>query len=446
MNRTRDPVIPTCQAISFHRIVSAAIVIFLFLQIPAVAAPPIALMKQSTVRVFCLKGDQGGTGSGFVIGEGTHVVTNNHVVACVEDGGKTGVILDVNQGTTGEVIWQSATKDMAVIKLDHPISRPAVMFARSSTVNDADNVYVLGFPGAADDRQAVDARSQFEVKVSRGIISAKNITSSENVRLYQLDASLNPGNSGGPLYNENGQVIGINSAKSMTQVLTIQPGENGGIQPGVSRVPLGEGIGWAIQIDELLVELDRLNIPYTVGTGEELSGFNQSWQQAPLIMVFLAAIGLLCLISLALFLTPSGRKWIKQASDKGIGSIHRRIDPDKIKPQPAIKPLLRGLTGPFSGMELELDSNPVAMGRHPLASSIVFDSKNREISRRHCLVGYDLDKKTFFLEDCWSANGAFLGGNQKIEPGEPHWVPDGTQFYLANPSCLFELKQIAKGD
>jgi hypothetical protein len=61
-------------------------------------------------------------------------------------------------------------------------------------------------------------------------------------------------------------------------------------------------------------------------------------------------------------------------------------------------------------------------------------------------VGYDLDKKTFFLEDCWSANGAFLGGNQKIEPGEPHWVPDGTQFYLANPSCLFELKQIAKGD
>ncbi len=281
MARTIDQLSGIFKTISFQRVLSVLFLILFFQGISAFAAPPIAQMKTSTVRVFCVQGEQGGVGSGYVIGEGAHVVTNHHVVACVQEGGKTGVILDVNQGTTGEVIWQSATKDMAVIKLDRPISRPAVMFARSSTVNDADNVYVLGFPGAADDRQAVDARSQFEVKVSRGVISAKNITSSENVRLYQLDASLNPGISGGPLYNENGQVIGINSAKSMTQVLTIQPGENGGIQPGVSRVHLGEGIGWAVQIDELLVELDRLNIPYTIGTAEELSGFNRSWQQAP---------------------------------------------------------------------------------------------------------------------------------------------------------------------
>lgn len=66
-------------------------------------------------------------------------------------------------------------KDLAVFKLDRRLDRPAVTFARSRTVNDADNVYVLGFPGAADNQQIVNELSQFEVKVSRGIISAKNI-------------------------------------------------------------------------------------------------------------------------------------------------------------------------------------------------------------------------------------------------------------------------------
>jgi Trypsin-like peptidase domain/FHA domain len=448
MNRIIDQVSNIFTTISFQRILLRLFLIFLLQEITAYAAPPINLMKESTIRVLCIKGDEGRTGSGFVIGDGSLMVTNQHVVACVQDGGKVGVILNADQGTTGEVIWQSAAKDLAVLKLARRLDRPAVTFARSSTVNDANNVYVLGFPGAADNQQIVNERSQFEVKVSRGIISAKNITSAENVKLYQLDAALNPGNSGGPLFNENGQVIGINASKSMTQVVTVQPNESGGVDPDLTRVSLGEGIGWAIQIDELLVELDRLNISYTIGSTEMLPWFALAWQQNPMILILLAAIGVLSLVSLLLSCTHSGRQWFRQTSIKGHETIQRLTSKDKFKsmPRPAPKPLLRGLTGQFSGMELVLSDTPVAMGCHPLASHIVFNQQSSEISRRHCLVGYDHQEKQFFLEDCWSSNGTFLNSHERLTPGEQRWVPDGTRFYLANPAYQFELKQTSKGD
>jgi hypothetical protein len=440
MNRIFDQVSNIFTTISFQRILLRLFLIFLLQEITAYAAPPINIMKESTVQVFCIKGDNGGSGSGFVIGDGSYVVTNHHVVACVQDGGKTGVILSLDQGTIGKALWQSATKDLAVLKLERRLDRPAVTFARSSTVNDADNVYVLGFPGAADDRQVVDNRSQFEVKVSRGIISAKNITSAENVRLYQLDAALNPGNSGGPLFNENGQVIGVNAKKSMTPVVTFQPNENGEAQPGVTRVPMGEGIGWAIQIDELLVELDRLNISYAIGSTKESPWFVHSWQQNPMMLILLAAIGVLSLVSLLLSCTHSGRQWFRQ-------TFRDKFKPmPQPAPKPLLKPLLRGLTGQFSGMELVLSDTPVALGRHPMASHIVFNQQSSEISRRHCLVGYDHQEKQFFLEDCWSSNGTFLNSKEKLNPGEQRWMPDGTRFYLANPAYQFELKRTVKGD
>ncbi|MEI6262301.1 MAG: trypsin-like peptidase domain-containing protein [Deltaproteobacteria bacterium] len=452
MNRIIDQVSNIVMTISSQRILPGLFLILFLQDIAVYAAPPINLMKESTIRVFCIKGERVGVGSGFVIGDGSLMVTNQHVVACVQDGGKAGVILNADQGATGEVIWQSAAKDLAVLKLERRLDRPAVTFARSSTVNDADSVYVLGFPGAADNQQIVNDRSQFEVKVSRGIISAKNITSAENVRLYQLDAALNPGNSGGPLFNENGQVIGINASKSMTPVVTVRPNESGGVDSGLTRVSLGEGIGWAIQIDELLVELDRLNISYTIGSTEMLPWFALAWRQNPMMLILLAAIGVLSLVSLLLSCTHSGRQWFRQTSIKGHETIQQLTSKNKFKqmpqpaPKPLLKPLLRGLTGQFSGMELELSDTPVALGRHPLASHIVFNQRSSEISRRHCLVGYDHQEMQFFLEDCWSSNGTFLNSKEKLNPGEQRWVPDGTRFYLANPAYQFELKRTGKGD
>lgn len=433
MNRIIDQVSVIVTAISHQRIL-LGFFLTLFLQVfPVYAAPPITQMKESTIRVFCIKGDKVGTGSGFVIGDGSLMVTNQHVVDCVQDGGKAGVILNADQASTGEVVWQSAAKDLAVLKLERRLDRPAVTFARSSTVNDADSVYVLGFPGAADNQQIVNERSQFEVKVSRGIISAKNISSAENVRLYQLDAAINPGNSGGPLFNENGQVIGITASKSMTPVVTVRPNETGGVDPGLTRVSLGEGIGWAIQVDELLVELDRLNVSYTIGAAEKIFWLARAWQQNPLMLSILAAVCALSLVFLLLFRTHSGRQRFRQTFIKGQETIRHLTSKGNSKPPPipVLKPLLRGLTGQFSGMELELSDTPVALGRHPLASHIVFNPQSSEISRRHCLVGYDQQEKQFFLEDCWSSNGTFVNSNEKLRPGEQRWVTDGTRFYLA---------------
>jgi len=209
--------------------------LILFAGIPALAAPPIEGMKACTVRIIC-KNSLGvsGTGSGVLVGNGNHVVTNNHVVACVDKGYELTVIQSREQRLGATILWKSEDKDLAVLQMNGTVGGAVPAFATSDQVQDADTVYALGFPGAAD----MSKESLFQVKTTKGIISAKTLV--EGLKVYQTDASISGGNSGGPLFNEIGQVIGINFMKATR----------------------AEGIGYAIQADELLPELDRLGIPY----------------------------------------------------------------------------------------------------------------------------------------------------------------------------------------
>lgn len=215
-------------------------------------------MQASTVLITC--GDLDGEfsmGTGFVIGNSDHVVTNYHVISCDGQGGPVNIVLDVGKIIPAEVIWSSSVKDLAVLKTKKPLDRPSVTFMRSKDVKVTDRVYVMGFPGAAIDQRLIDPSTIATVKVSQGIISAK-VKSKDGVQLYQTDAPINPGNSGGPLFTENGAVIGINSAASLVSGVILDEEGKGKTE----RIRLGDNIGWSIQADELLVELDRLGIEY----------------------------------------------------------------------------------------------------------------------------------------------------------------------------------------
>jgi len=121
-----------------------SILLFLLLAIPAFAAPPIEGMKACTVRIIC-KSPLGvsGTGSGVLVGNGSHVVTNNHVVACVDKGYELTVI----QSSLGaSVLWKSEDKDLAVLQMNGTVGGAVPAFATSNQVQDADTVYALGFP------------------------------------------------------------------------------------------------------------------------------------------------------------------------------------------------------------------------------------------------------------------------------------------------------------
>jgi hypothetical protein len=182
------------------------------------------------------------TGSGFIIGN-RYVVTNHHVIA---DADEVGVLAKNLKLSVSRIVIDSTDKDLAVLEVESDTGRPAVTLALNSGVQKTETVLAAGFPAAADD-QGDNVNNLLEVKFSQGIISGF-VTGQNGEALYQISAPLNPGNSGGPLFDECGRVIGINVEKSLVQAVVV--GQDG--STSTERVPLGEGIAWSIQSDELV--------------------------------------------------------------------------------------------------------------------------------------------------------------------------------------------------
>ncbi len=145
----------------------------------------------------------GGTGSGFVIDEEGHIVTNNHVV---ENAQYISVTFVDGTILKAELIGRDPDADLAVIKVD-PAKAPLkpVTFADSSEAFVGQQVYAIGNPFGQ------------EFTLTQGIVSAldrslQNENSFSIPELIQTDAAINPGNSGGPLLDADGRVIGVNTA------------------------------------------------------------------------------------------------------------------------------------------------------------------------------------------------------------------------------------------
>ena len=138
-------------------------------------------------------------GSGFIIDETGIVVTNNHVIEGAED-----IIVQVNGGKEykAKVIGADPLSDIAVLQIDVKEKFMPVKFGDSDKARIGDWVIAIGNPFG------------FGGTVTSGIISARNrsIGLSRYEDYIQTDASINSGNSGGPLFDMNGDVIGINTA------------------------------------------------------------------------------------------------------------------------------------------------------------------------------------------------------------------------------------------
>ncbi len=153
-------------------------------------------------------------GSGFIINKNGTVITNNHVIANAED-----ILVKVDSKEyKAKVIGSDPYMDLAVLKIDSKEKFSPVNFGDSDKARVGDWVVAIGNPFG------------FSGTVTSGIISARNrdINLTRYDDFIQTDASINQGNSGGPLFNLKGEVIGINTA-------IIAPGQTGSI-----------GIGFAI--------------------------------------------------------------------------------------------------------------------------------------------------------------------------------------------------------
>ena len=138
-------------------------------------------------------------GSGFIIDAQGHVVTNNHVIDAATE---INVILSDNTRLPAKVIGHDPQTDLALLKVSSSKPLPFVRFGSSDSLKVGDWVIAVGNPFGLGG------------SVSAGIVSARgrNINAGPFDDFIQTDAAINRGNSGGPLFNAAGEVVGINSA------------------------------------------------------------------------------------------------------------------------------------------------------------------------------------------------------------------------------------------
>lgn len=142
--------------------------------------------------------EQIGTGSGVIISEDGYIVTNNHVI---NDATELEVTLNNKKVYKAKLVGTDAKMDIALLKIDADTKLPYATFADSDQVKVGEWVLAVGNP------------YNLTSTVTAGIVSAKarNLDTNGIQSFIQTDAAVNPGNSGGALVNNNGELIGINT-------------------------------------------------------------------------------------------------------------------------------------------------------------------------------------------------------------------------------------------
>ena len=178
---------------------------------------------------------QSSVGSGFILSPDGYIVTNAHVV---EDMDSIVVGLHDRTELPAQIIGKDSRSDIALLKVKADASLPTVKLGDAHKLKVGQWVLAIGSPFG------------FERTATQGIISAlgRNLPSDNYVPFIQTDAAVNPGNSGGPLFNLDGEVIGVNS-----QIYS----RSGGYQ----------GVSFAIPIDVAMDVVDQIKAGGKVSRG-----------------------------------------------------------------------------------------------------------------------------------------------------------------------------------
>ncbi len=191
-------------------------------------------------NLFGLTSSSAVTGTGFIVSENGYIVTNYHVIEYAYTGGQDLTVM-LHDGTrySASIVGVEESNDIAVLKIDAANLSPADL-GDSDSLTVGDTVYAVGNP-----------LGDLDFSMSTGHVSALDrvIKTDENVdsiNMFQIDAAVNSGNSGGPVYNTRGEVIGVVTAKYS--------------DTGV------EGIGFAIPInDAASIAQDLITNGYVTG-------------------------------------------------------------------------------------------------------------------------------------------------------------------------------------
>ena len=413
--------------------------------VAAAAESDIETMKNSSVRVLITQGGRLlGKGSGFVIDDGKHIVTNYHVVEAVEkQGAQAWVALGRGRDLLRalEIRATSQANDIAVLSVDQKLAKPSVKLVRRDDIKAAEAVIAVGFPGTSD-RVDEDWLNAPATPTPGQVVQKLRLAG--GAHMVQITADINPGNSGGPVFNSRGYVIAMSTLKGKSSSLN-----------------------YAVDADEILEVVKRTNAVAELapGAGAGSGSKETPMQQSPPVdtkpvappppppepfyqnpMVIGGAVVVLILLGIMGFMMS--RKKSSPPPHMQM-PMQPQMPPQQIPQGPAAAPkptvaaavrhsTVTGVSGFFAGKTIEMPSGrPMIIGRDPQQAQLVFPSDMNEISRVHCIVTFDSASQTFTVEDR-STNGTFFVNGQKIN-GQAR-LRSGERFYLSEPTHLFELR------
>lgn len=358
-----------------------------------------------------------------------YVVTNHHVVDTFlelgagdtltmsqtsEDGSEvaTGsmkvtmrVYFDANDYVEAYIVTSDAKKDIAIFKLEKPTTKRTALALNVPTDKMIGaTVYAVGFPSISDN-SLLDPVSQWgkeDATVTTGAISRLATQSGTGVKQVMIDANISGGNSGGPLVDTNGHVLGVNTWSAI---------RNDGVEAN-----------YAVNIEEVIDLCDRNNIPYELaGSGSN----NLMW----------IIIGVVAVLAIALIVVLVLRKKPSPATQQT--PVSNPI------PGPAVAPMnnsgelrFQSTSGVFAGKRFSIDGT-VRIGRDPSRNDLVFPNGTQGISGVHCiLIAKD---GVLYLQDLGSTYGTFVNGGQRLAPNQPIVLRAGDRFSLGSDRESFVI-------
>lgn len=448
------------------RIVSLALTVILLLAVPLTASADFDPETRNSVVVVetCLELDAGtvsfGWGTGFFVGEEgqdpMYLITNHHVIepflesgegelvqAETTEGVLTGrskirVYYDSDDYEEAYPVAYDEIKDLAVLKLGAATSKRTPLPLCSPTDNMVGStIYAVGYPGLAENifADATTTWGPSDVSVTSGSISRLLTTSGTGQMRLQIDCVIRHGNSGGPLVNENGQVLGI-------AVSSVSDEEDSSMYYGVN-------------IDEVIPYLKQYDVPYvlqeagatqsssetslaegTAPAGDTIvvpesteEDPKESSGGVPAAVWVVIGVAVAAVAGVVIFL-------LLQKGKKTPAQVQPVQPAPAPAPAPQKVPVLRSLAQQHNGVRIPIQGRQILIGTSQGECQVVFRAGTPGVSRRHCSISFDAATGDFILTDLGSSFGTFLENRQKLAQGVPTRLRPGDRFYLGSPENL----------
>lgn len=371
-----------------------------------------------------------GEGNGVVIYTG-YYYNNTYPVVIMADSAELRIYYDSNDYDVAfvEAIGDVEKVDLAVLRLrngtDKRHSLPIMVPTEDMVGN---TVYTVGFPGNADNQFTDGSKYGIgDVTVHKGSITKFAINSGKGIERIAIDATVQHGNSGGPLVTEDGYVIGVN-----TNVYSTSPYQN--------QI---EADYYALNASEVVKFLNNNNVPYyTASSGNGVAGLLVGGGIA--LFLILGFIFLLITVAIIIIIVVVVKKKKKKAAGAPAANAAAGTAAAGAGAQQAAatqkRAMLRSLAAQHNGMTLAVGNTPILIGRDPANCKLIYVEGTVGVSGRHCSVAYDASTGDFILTDLRSTYGTFLSTGQKLNANVPYRVKPGESFYVGDKQNMIRLE------